>query len=200
MAESMASAGPPRPRIDRPSTSRVVVGVDGSRGSRAALHWALQEARLRNIPVHVVLAWRYHPTGTDPAANTMGAMRGPVGVNVPGAPAPLASDIGVSELQTAGVHRSAAEASVNALVESVVTAACNRDRAEQHTDPPPVTYEAIEGHPARVLLDAITPADLLIVGSRGHGELVGVLFGSVSHHVVMHAECPVVVVPKPADE
>lgn len=200
MAESMASAGPPRPRVDRPSTGRVVVGVDGSRGSRAALHWALQEARLRNLPVHVVLAWRYHPTGTDPAANTMGALRGPVGDNVVGAPATIASDIGVSERETVGVHRSAAEASVNTLVESVVTAACNRDRAEHHTETPPVTYEAIEGHPARVLLDAATPADLLIVGSRGHGELVGVLLGSVSHHVVMRAECPVVVVPTPAED
>lgn len=200
MAESTPAAGPPRPRIDRPPGSRIVVGVDGSRGSRAALNWALQEARLRNLPVHVVLAWRYHPTGTDPAANTMAAMRGPVGDHVPGAPGTIASDIGISGRETVGVHRAAAEASVHRLVESVVTAACNHDRAEHETDPPPVTYEALEGHPAKVLLDAVSPADLLVVGSRGHGELVGVLLGSISHHVVMHAECPVVVVPKPADD
>ncbi|HET6876457.1 MAG TPA: universal stress protein [Jatrophihabitans sp.] len=200
MVESSPASGPPRPPADRPASGRLVVGVDGSRGSQAALRWALQEARLRNVPVHVVLAWRYHPTGTDPGANTMGALRGPVGDSVSGAPGTIAEDIGISEHEAVGVHRTAAEASVNRLVESVVTAACNRDRAEHHTDTPPVTQEAVEGHPAKVLLDVVTPADLLVVGSRGHGEFVGVVLGSVSHHVVTHAACPVVVVPKAADE
>lgn len=200
MVESQAAAGPPRPSVGRPASARVVVGVDGSRGSQSALRWALEEARLRGAPVHVVLAWRYHPTGADPGANTIGALRGPVGDTVTGAPGTIASDIGVSEEGSVGVHRSAAEASVNRLVESVVTAACNHDRAEHDADPPPVTYEAREGHPAKVLLDAVAPADVLVVGSRGHGEFVGVVLGSVSHHVVTHAVCPVVVVPKPAEE
>ena len=38
---------------------RVVVGVDGSDSSLAALEWALQEARLRAGQVHVVTAWHY---------------------------------------------------------------------------------------------------------------------------------------------
>lgn len=58
----------------------------------------------------------------------------------------------------------------------------------------PVTLEAIEGHPTRVLLDVAEGASLLVVGSRGHGGFVGTLLGSVSHHVVGHAPCPVVVV------
>ena len=36
--------------------------------------------------------------------------------------------------------------------------------------------------------------DLLVVGSRGHGTVVGMLLGSVSQHCVQHAGCPVVVV------
>jgi nucleotide-binding universal stress UspA family protein len=52
-----------------------------------------------------------------------------------------------------------------------------------------------QGHPAAVLLDAAKDADLLVVGSRGHGGLVGALLGSVSRHCVAHATCPVVVVP-----
>ncbi|MDT4903476.1 MAG: hypothetical protein QOH52_1492, partial [Pseudonocardiales bacterium] len=48
---------------------------------------------------------------------------------------------------------------------------------------------------AKVLLDEVTDADLLVVGSRGHGGFVGALLGSVSHQVVSQAPCPVVVVP-----
>jgi len=58
----------------------------------------------------------------------------------------------------------------------------------------PVTVRVLEGHPARVLLDAADGADLLVVGSRGHGGFVGLLLGSVSEYVVTHATCPVVVV------
>ena len=48
-------------------------------------------------------------------------------------------------------------------------------------------------HPAPALVDASRSADLLVVGSRGHGELVDSLLGSVSEYCVSHAECPVVV-------
>jgi nucleotide-binding universal stress UspA family protein len=50
------------------------------------------------------------------------------------------------------------------------------------------------GHPAEVLIDESRHADLLVVGSRGHGAFTGMLTGSVSVHCVNHAECPVVVV------
>ena len=51
-----------------------------------------------------------------------------------------------------------------------------------------------EGHPAQVLLDAAESAELLVVGSRGHGGFTGMLLGSVSQYLVTHAQCPVVVV------
>jgi nucleotide-binding universal stress UspA family protein len=56
-----------------------------------------------------------------------------------------------------------------------------------------VRWQALEGHPARRLVDAAEGADLLVVGSRGHGGFAGMLLGSVSQHVVAHAPCPVVV-------
>jgi nucleotide-binding universal stress UspA family protein len=52
----------------------------------------------------------------------------------------------------------------------------------------------VEGNPAQTLLDLAKGADLLVVGSRGHGGFAGALLGSVSQHVVHHAPCPVVVV------
>jgi len=60
----------------------------------------------------------------------------------------------------------------------------------------PVTIRllVVEGNAARVLLDASVGADLLVVGSRGHGGFVEALLGSVGQHCVHHATCPVVVI------
>jgi nucleotide-binding universal stress UspA family protein len=57
-----------------------------------------------------------------------------------------------------------------------------------------VRTQVTEGHPARILLDASGGADLLVVGSRGHGGFAEALLGSVSQHCVQHASCPVVVI------
>jgi nucleotide-binding universal stress UspA family protein len=54
--------------------------------------------------------------------------------------------------------------------------------------------EAIEGHPAAVLLKEAEDADMIVVGSRGRGGFTSLLLGSVSQQVVHHASCPVVVV------
>lgn len=58
----------------------------------------------------------------------------------------------------------------------------------------PVRPQVIHGHPAQVLLDAADGADLLVVGSRGHGGFTEVLLGSVGQHCVHHAPCPVVII------
>jgi|HubBroStandDraft_1064217.scaffolds.fasta_scaffold199097_2 nucleotide-binding universal stress UspA family protein len=56
-----------------------------------------------------------------------------------------------------------------------------------------IMSRVVEGHPASVLVDATKGADLLVVGSRGHGEFVGMLISSVSEYCVTHAHCPVLV-------
>ena len=51
----------------------------------------------------------------------------------------------------------------------------------------------VNGHPAPILVEASKGADLLVVGSRGHGEFVGMLIGSVSEYCATNAHCPVLV-------
>jgi nucleotide-binding universal stress UspA family protein len=64
---------------------------------------------------------------------------------------------------------------------------------------PKVSFHAdvVEGHPAPILVERSKDADLLVVGSRGHGQFTGMLLGSVSEHCVAHSSCPVVVVRNP---
>ncbi|MDQ2812032.1 MAG: universal stress protein [Actinomycetota bacterium] len=61
------------------------------------------------------------------------------------------------------------------------------------TDSQRVRSLVIKGHPAQVLLDAAAGADLLVVGSRGHGQFADALLGSVSQNCVHHAPCPVLI-------
>ncbi|MER7011746.1 universal stress protein [Saccharopolyspora sp. NPDC000359] len=58
----------------------------------------------------------------------------------------------------------------------------------------PIERELVHGHAAQALLDASDGAELLVVGSRGHGSFYGALLGSVSQRCAVHAKCPVVIV------
>lgn len=65
-----------------------------------------------------------------------------------------------------------------------------------------VTWAAINGRPASVVLDEATAwsADLVLVGTRGLGPFSAALLGSVSDEIVDHATCPVLVVRRPSIE
>ncbi|HYA67396.1 MAG TPA: universal stress protein [Acidimicrobiales bacterium] len=60
-----------------------------------------------------------------------------------------------------------------------------------------VVCEARNGPPATVLLDASEGAHMLVVGNSAHGRITGLLLGSVSQYLTIHAPCPVVVVHGP---
>jgi nucleotide-binding universal stress UspA family protein len=141
------------------SGERIVVGVDGSPSSKAALTWAVQQAALTGSTVEAVIAWHYP------------AMYGGYGW----VPISAADEVSFDEIATKTV--------AEAVSESVDPA-----------NPVRVTTKVAEGNPARVLLDAAEGADLLVVGSRGHGGFAGALLGSVSQHCATHSPCPIVIV------
>jgi nucleotide-binding universal stress UspA family protein len=133
---------------------RIVVGVDGSDSSKAALRWAIRQAKLTGGSVDAVTVWRFPSTyGWAPMPE------------------------GVPDLEgTAKRTLIAALAEVSGLEPGVLVR-------------PVVT----EGDAAGALLHAARGADLLVVGSRGHGGFASALLGSVSMHCVLHAHCPVLV-------
>jgi len=137
---------------------RIVVGVDGSESSRAALAWAVRQAALTGATVDAVHAWHIPVT--------YGYGYG------------YAMVLPVPDLEKlAGRVIDKAVAEVADLASGVEIRAVT-----------------VEGNPARALLDAAKDADLLVVGSRGHGGFTEALLGSVSQHCVHHADCPVVVI------
>ena len=60
---------------------------------------------------------------------------------------------------------------------------------------PTVTAEVhvLSGDPADLLVEASRTAELVVVGSRGHGGFAGLLLGSVGLHLMHHSHCPVLI-------
>ena len=89
----------------------------------------------------------------------------------------------------------ALERSAGALLDAEVEA------VRVHTGPSPRQVEKIivRDTATRALLETAKGADLLVVGSRGHGGFTGLLLGSVSNQCVHHAPCPVTVVRETVD-
>ena len=64
----------------------------------------------------------------------------------------------------------------------------------------PATADARVGDPAVELASASRDLDLLVCGSRGRGRLCAVVLGSVTERLLHDAECPLVIVPRPAGQ
>lgn len=155
----------------------IVVGVDGSAGSEAALRWALTEARLRGSTIRVVHAYQV-PASTY----------GDIGM---GAPASVGRAGLVEDMERI---RTAVEDESKRGVEDVL----GRLGADA-TDGVEVELEVVEGPAAQVLIEAGRDSELLVVGSRGRGGFVGLLLGSVSQQCAQHPPCPVVIHPAPEE-
>ena len=136
----------------------IVVGVDGSPGSRKALTWAAAEANHHMADLVVLNVWEH-------------TLMPPVG------------SVSVSEHYVPEPSQRTTDDLVRVIGE------------ELGADPPvQVQAHVKEGRPAKVLIDESAHADLLVVGSRGHGGFAGLVLGSVSQHVAAYAKCAVTVV------
>jgi nucleotide-binding universal stress UspA family protein len=90
-------------------------------------------------------------------------------------------------------HYDEAEAAAVERAEQVI-AEVLREVPEPH---PEIHVTAVLGSAADALIRESAGADLLVVGSRGHGGLSSMLLGSTSMQCALHAPCPVTVVHSP---
>jgi nucleotide-binding universal stress UspA family protein len=153
----------------------IVVGLDGSVGSNAALRWALDEARLRGSSLRVVHV--YQPPRLP---LTEAGVAAPGGLGVP----VLA--------ESADELVRAAEAEAMNVIEEALRRTGGDLRRELE-----IERAAVEGPPAQTLIELARGAELLVVGSRGRGGFLGLLLGSVSQQCAQHPPCPVVILPPP---
>lgn len=139
---------------DSTGSGPVVVGVDDSASSHAALDFAIDQAAARGTRLRVIRAW---PPVTGLWENT-------------------------------SIHPRVVPADERASFDDLVAG-----RREKNPGLV-ITAEAATEHPAAILSRASANAQLVVVGTRGHGPVAGTLLGSVSQHVLRHAAGSVAVV------
>jgi nucleotide-binding universal stress UspA family protein len=152
-----------------PVTHRgILVGVDRSASSMAAVNWAAGDAAMRNVPLtlmHVV-------TPVVPAIEPW-----------PEIPIPQ----GYFEQQGDEARR---------ILEGARKAVADITPIWRHTAvaPPFVHSVVVHGPTVSTLVNESKIADMMVVGCRGEGAFGRSLFGSVSTGLMNHAHCPVAIV------
>ncbi|MGZ4590118.1 MAG: universal stress protein [Actinomycetes bacterium] len=137
----------------------IVVGLDGSTASAAALVWAAEQARVTGRRLRVVHCWQR-----------------PVAELYDGAES--------REARAQDAHERATRWVLDALGRSAQV--------------PEWVLDVAEGAAGPVLVERSRTAALVVVGSRDRAGVRHLVAGSVAHHVLRHASCPVVSVPVPA--
>lgn len=148
----------------RQMSSGILVGVDGSPSSTAAVEWAARDAAMRDVPLKLV---HVSPAVTE--------FFGPV------QPVPLPGEYSSRREQQA--HQLLEEA------RKVATEAAQPSGAYEITSE--VLYDAPI---LPTMIDLSKQVQMVVVGCRGQTAIARALLGSVSSGLVYHAKSPVVVV------
>lgn len=133
----------------------VVVGIDGTACSEAALAFAFAEASSRRVPVLAVHVW---------------------------------SDAMVDPVVGPAIDWAALAADAQEVI---------AERLAGWTEKFPdveVGRRVVRDNAAATLVDMSVGAQLVVVGTRGRGQLRGAVLGSVSQALLRHSSCPVAVV------
>jgi nucleotide-binding universal stress UspA family protein len=156
MPESLRDPHPPeRHHEPEPGPPPMIVGVDGSESSVAALRYAARLAPRLDLRVRALAVWNY------PSFMYGGYYPTP--------------DWTPEEDAEKIVKRAAEE-------------------VFEGEAPDWFAIRTRRGRAAEVLIDESISAEMLVLGSRGHGGFAGLLLGSVSSACAEHAHCPVLVV------
>jgi nucleotide-binding universal stress UspA family protein len=166
--------------------AKIVVGVDASPCALQALTWAADEARLRLATLEVVHAYHgqalaaplYFPSQEALPGGATGGQRPPE-----------------ERLAESSEQRAEFQAAVRRQAEDLLDGLLLGELRESLEDVDVQRTVLEDRNPAEALVELSDDADLLVVGSRGRGGFSSLLLGSVSHAVVLHARCPVVVIP-----
>ncbi|MET0189092.1 MAG: universal stress protein, partial [Pseudonocardia sediminis] len=133
----------------------VVVGLDGSRESDAALAFAVEEAAARRAPLVALRAW---------------------------------GDLVLDAYTVPPLDRDAVDAAERETLTTTLAGWSEKF--------PDVEMRIVISHqpPASALIGLSSDAQLVVVGSHGHGAFSGLMLGSVSQAMIQHAHSPVAVV------
>jgi len=133
----------------------ILLGVDASPASEAAIAFAYQAAAERRVPLIAAHSWT--EAFTAPALTSL-------------------------------MYRSEDQAYEEELLAQRLAG-----WAEKYPDVE-VTRIVVHDRAAHLLIEKSHAAQLVVVGSRGHGEFAGLVLGSVSNALVHKSACPVAIV------
>jgi nucleotide-binding universal stress UspA family protein len=170
--------------------SKILLATDGSGNADRALDAAIDLAKGRGASLTILHA-------VIQGAMPPGLMRwAEVEHLMPaeGDGAPTANVYGPVATLTPDRRRQVPYRVRHAVAEAIVNHARDKAVSEGVAN---VDVQLAEGDAAEAIADALEDGghDLLVLGTRGHGTLRGLLVGSVSHKVLGLHACPVLVLP-----
>jgi nucleotide-binding universal stress UspA family protein len=155
----------------------IVVGADGSAASNRALAWAWDEAKRRGDATLLVVHAYRPPVSRSHYPYSYSYL-----------PAGTLERLSKQD----EIVRAEQETIARQHAERIIDEALRTIGADDSG--PVIKRLVVAREPAKTLIEMSRGADMVVVGSRGLGGFRGLLVGSVSHQVLHHAQCPVLVV------